>query len=75
MTQYAIDDQHGTNICGGLDERRALDTAQEYADELGAPVLLYGDDGSEQTVPPSDDAPAIACRDYDPGAPHERMTR
>jgi hypothetical protein len=24
---------------------------------------------------PEDDEPAIACRDADPGAPHERMTR
>jgi len=53
MTQYSIDDQHGTNICGGLPEARALRVAQEYADELGAPVLLYSDDGEEQTVEPS----------------------
>lgn len=52
MAQYSIDDQHGTNICGGLDARRALRVAQEYADDLGAPVLLYSDDGEEQTVEP-----------------------
>lgn len=52
MTSYSIDDQHGTNICGGLEERRAQRVAQEYADELGAPVLLYGDDGEGQTVEP-----------------------
>lgn len=57
MNQYSIDDQHGTNICGGLDEHRARTVAQQYADDLGAPVLLYsdepGDDG--ETVEPSHD--------------------
>lgn len=53
MAQYSIDDQHGTNICGGLEESRAQSVAQRYADELGAPVLLYSDDGDEQLVEPS----------------------
>lgn len=54
MATYSIDDQHGTNICGGLEERIALRVAQEYANDLGAPVLLYSDDGDEQTVQPEE---------------------
>lgn len=52
IDHYSIDDQHGTNICGGLSEAQARRTAQQYADDLGAPVLLYSSDGDEETVHP-----------------------
>lgn len=47
---YSIDDSNGTNICGGIQlEHEARQTAQEYANDLGEPVLLYssleGDEG------------------------------
>jgi hypothetical protein len=51
-THYSIDDQHGTNICGGLDARRAQQVAQTEANRLGAPVLLYSAEGEEQIVEP-----------------------
>ncbi len=44
---YSIDDQHGTNICGGLSEHNARRVAQDYANRLGAPVLLYVDGTDE----------------------------
>lgn len=48
---YSIDDEHGTNICGGIQlEHKARETAQEYADDLNAPVRIYsnepGDEGA-----------------------------
>lgn len=39
MTTYSIDDQHGTNICGGIQIRRkALEAAQHSANMLVAEV-------------------------------------
>jgi hypothetical protein len=52
MTHYAIDDQHGTNSCGGLSEAQARRVAQECADTQNAPVLLYSSDGDEETIQP-----------------------
>lgn len=57
-THYSIDDQHGTNLCGGIQlEHKARKTAQEYADKLGAPVLLYSDDPGDEgeTIEPITD--------------------
>lgn len=49
---YRVDDQHGTNLCGGIgrhgiDCDKARRIAQRWANDLRAPVLLYvdGDDG------------------------------
>lgn len=48
MTYYNIDDQHGNNICGGIQlEHKARECAQRYADDLGAPVLLYSNDQTD----------------------------
>ncbi len=48
---YSIDDQNGTNICGGIQlEHQARETAQEYANDLGAPVLLYSSDGELEEI-------------------------
>lgn len=44
---YSIDDQHGTNICSGLPEIRARAVAQEYANDLKAPVWLYSSDPAD----------------------------
>lgn len=55
MATYSIDDQHGTNICGGIQlEHRAREIAQKYANDLGAPVHLYSsDEGDEgETIEP-----------------------
>lgn len=38
---YSIDDEHGTNICGGLSERDYARVAQECANDLGRPVYAY----------------------------------
>ena len=53
-THYSIDDQHGTNICGGIRlEHKAREIAQGYANESGKSVLLYSSDGElEETVEP-----------------------
>jgi hypothetical protein len=52
---YSIDSTDGTNICSGIQfERKARATAQRYANEQGAPVLLYSSDGSEETVEPEE---------------------
>ena len=39
--QYYIDDQHGTNLCGGLSEESVYSVALGHANTLGAPVYYY----------------------------------
>lgn len=53
---YSIDDQHGTNICGGIElEHKARETAQRYANDLKEPVRLYSNEPGDagETVYPS----------------------
>ena len=43
MSTYAIDDEHGNRITGGLQEHEARKTAQRIANKREATVYLYED--------------------------------
>lgn len=47
---YALDDQHGTQFCGGLTLAAARRLARRLADERNEPVSLYGDGDGDAAV-------------------------
>jgi hypothetical protein len=47
---YALDDQHGTQFCGGLTLAAARSLARRLADERNEPVSLYGDGDGDTAV-------------------------
>jgi hypothetical protein len=51
MTYYTIDDQHGTEICTGMDESTAYRRAQELADQKRESVYLRCSDDGEYDAP------------------------
>jgi hypothetical protein len=50
-TTYSIDDGHGINNCGGIDDLgRALRLAQQVADDTGVPALVWASDSEDEWV-------------------------
>lgn len=70
-TKYSIDDQHGTNICGGLSEHNAHAVAKRHANSMRETVYLYVDGSNDEpeAVEPdereaqAEDEPSDADRD------------